>query len=306
MVFQSRKETLTLKVATPLNFFFKILSPVVAVLTYFSESLLKFLNVKKSGSKTFLKDDIKYLFFSEDFREKFNPAGTRILQRVFDFKKIEVDDIMVPLIKIESAQNKSIVGDVIQMIKRTGYSRIPVYEKDVFNIIGVVYGLELLSAGDLSESIEKYIKRAYYIPKNMKVGKLLKELQKRRLQLAVVVDEYGGNIGIVTMEDLLEELVGDIIDEYDKDDLFLKKIAKNLYLVKAQTRVTELNKYFNINIPKRDFETISGFLLHLFEHIPLKGEKVSYEGVTFIIKEATSTKIESVLMKLEDKSQNER
>jgi putative hemolysin len=300
MVFQSKKESLPLNVAFVLNFFFKVLSPVVKILTFISGRLLRIVKVKKEYAKTFLKDDIEYLFFSESFGKKFDPTGMKILQRVFDFNKIEVNDIIVPLIKLEAAPNTCKVADIIEIIKRTGFSRIPVYEGEVYNITGIVYGFDLLSALDLSQSIEKYIKRAYYIPKNMRISKLLRELQKRKLQLAVVVDEYGGNMGIVTMEDLLEELVGDIIDEYDIDEFFLKKISKNLYLVNAQTRISELNKHFDINIPKKDFETIGGLLLHFFEHIPQKGEKITCEGLTFIVKEVTSTKIDWVLVKIED------
>jgi len=300
MVFQRKKETLTLNVAFALNFVFKAFSPFVVVLTFISEKFLRLLNVKKGFAKTFLKDDIKYLFFSETFSKRFDPAGVKILQRVFDFNKIEVDDIMVPLVRLEAASNKSTVGEIIQIIKRTGYSRIPVYDQEIYNIKGIVYAFDLLTTVDHNQSIEKYIKTAYYIPKNMKISMLLRELQKRKLQLAVVVDEYGGNIGIVTMEDLLEELVGDIIDEYDKDEFYLKKISKNLFLAKAQTRISEMNKHFDINIHKKDFETIGGLLLHLFEHIPQKGEKITYEGITFIIKESTSTKIEWVIIKIEN------
>ena len=159
---------------------------------------------------------------------------------------------------------------------------------------------EFYALCDLAFPLWVYPILLFMILKNMKIGKILKELQARKIQVAVVVDEYGGNIGIVTMEDLLEELVGDIIDEYDKDEFILRNISKNLYLTKAQTRIMELNRHFNTNIPQKNYETVGGLLLHLFERIPQKGDKIKYENLTFIIKEASSTKINWVLIRVKE------
>jgi putative hemolysin len=300
MIFKRKKETLTLNVAKPLNVFFSIFTPFVKVFVYLSGKILKILKVKKGIQHTLLKDDIKFLFLSQGFGKRIDPACMEILQRVFDFSKIEVSDIMVPLVKLQAASISSLVSDITRMIRDSGYSRIPVYKNEIYNIVGIVYGFDLLSVANPSDRVEKYLKSAYYVPKNMKISKLLRELQCRKLQLAVVVDEYGGNIGIVTMEDLLEELVGEIIDEYDKEDVFIKKISKNLYLVKAQTRIVDLNRFLKVDIEKIEFETVGGLLLHLFEKIPQKGDKVSFNDLSFIIKDVTPTRIEWVLIRIKE------
>jgi CBS domain containing-hemolysin-like protein len=182
----------------------------------------------------------------------------------------------------------------VGLAQKTGYSRIPVYSGKAYNIIGIVHAFDLLTAQKKAQTLEDIMRPAKYVPHSAPVDEIFKQMKTEGNSIAVVVDEYGGAIGIITIEDILEEIVGEIYDEYDKQERLFTKIGKNEYLVNARMELDEFNEHLNLQLPKDDYETIAGFLLKYMERIPKTGDKFQLENVTFIIKKADKRSIKEV------------
>jgi CBS domain containing-hemolysin-like protein len=164
---------------------------------------------------------------------------------------------------------------------RAGYSRIPVYEGNVDNIIGVVYGKDLMRA-DLDErsdtEIRTLVREAHFVPETKRVAELMREMQDQKFHMAIVIDEYGGTAGLVTLEDLIEELVGEIVDEYDVEDPPIEPLANGEYRVNARMPVDEVNEFLHARLPAGDWDTVGGLVFNLLGHVPTEGESVEVDG----------------------------
>ena len=164
---------------------------------------------------------------------------------------------------------------------RAGYSRIPVYEGNVDNIIGVVYGKDLMRA-DLDDrgdtEVRRLVREAHFVPETKRVAELMREMQNEKFHMAIVIDEYGGTAGLVTLEDLIEELVGEIVDEYDVEDPPIEPLANGEYRVNARMAVDEVNEFLHANLPAGDWDTVGGLVFNLLGHVPTEGESVDVDG----------------------------
>jgi CBS domain containing-hemolysin-like protein len=184
------------------------------------------------------------------------------------------------------------------MINNTGFSKFTVYRDRIDNIIGVFKAFDILNESE-EEGIKKYIKNAYYVPETKSIDELLVELEKNREGMGVVVDEYGGAVGIITIEDILEEIVGEIEDEYDVKEELYRKIGEKKYIVNVRMEVDKINEILDLNLPKGDYETLGGFILERMGKIPKVGEVLRYNNITFIIKKGTNRFISEVIVKID-------
>jgi putative hemolysin len=186
------------------------------------------------------------------------------------------------------------------MIKKSGHSRIPVYEGTIDNIIGILYVKDILKIYrklfQLKETfdVKKILRKAYFVPENKKIDELLDIFQKDRIQIAIVIDEYSGTDGLVTMEDVLEEIVGEIIDEYDKEIELFKKIDENTFIADGMINIDKINEILNVKIPEDDFETLGGFIYKLIEKVPREEEEIIYKNIKIIIKRVIKNRIKRV------------
>ena len=223
----------------------------------------------------------------------------QMIGRIFTFGELDMENVLVPIVDLSAVDEESMVGEVIEKIEDDGHSRILIYRENLHHIVGVVHASDILglgadAAGSLREK-EGLIRSAYFVPETKPADSLLDELMSRKEKMAVVVDEYGACTGIVTMEDLVEEIVGDIADEYDVDEVrMFHKMGEEQYLVDARMEVEDVREALSLPIPEGDYETLAGYLLERFEHIPNEGEYISLEGWTLTVESANERQIETV------------
>ncbi len=222
--------------------------------------------------------------------------GERIMiHNIFRFSDLEASDIMTDRTQIFSVESQRTVADVAPEIVRQGYSRVPVYDTKPDRMIGILYAKDVLQAmiTDKGQTLVKDLSRSVmFVPETMLVDDLLRDFQKGKIHMALVVDEHGGVSGLVTIEDLLEEIVGDIYDETDLDTVKISKLGKGKALVKGDTEVEDVNRVLHLGIDEEaDYETISGFILEKLRHIPQAGEQLTLENFTLRVTKADRRRI---------------
>jgi CBS domain containing-hemolysin-like protein len=208
-----------------------------------------------------------------------------MIQGVVEMGETAVKEIMVPRINVIGVALGTALPEVIDIIKRSGHSRLPLYVDSLDDIRGILYAKDLLSSalGGHDLDLGSVARKAYFIPENLKIDDLLREFRKRRLHIAVVVDEYGGTSGLVTMEDIIEEIVGEIEDEYDTEPPPIIELSSGTYMVDGPVSISDLNEQLDLKIPEEEFETVGGLIYDLVGSLPEKGQVVEYRGIKFVI-----------------------
>lgn len=221
----------------------------------------------------------------------------QIKKKIKYIDTITAKEIMVPRIDVVSLPSESTFFDVMDIVNEKGHSRVPVWEKTLDNIIGVLYAKDLLKYfnKDFPPTINEIVRTAYFVPESKRIISLLAEFKKQHIHLACVVDEYGGFSGIVTMEDILEEIVGDIQDEYDQEEEEIQAVSGDAYLLDARLSISDFNDQLGFELPNEDVDTIGGFLFELFGRVPSVREKIKYQGeIEFEVMAITGNKIKKV------------
>jgi magnesium and cobalt transporter len=218
---------------------------------------------------------------------------------VLDLKETKAHSIMVPRTEISSAPVDCTLGEMIGLVTECGHTRIPIHRDDIDHVVGVLHAKDLLRllGREPDSSIPFDIfRKPFFVPENRKISELLKDLQEARTHLAVVTDEYGGTAGIITTEDILEEIVGEIMDEHDNEEPLFSILEDGAFMVDARLDVEKLEEQLKITLPDGDFESVGGFIIHLLGKIPEVGEKISFENFDMTIQEGDQRKIEKVLI----------
>ena len=188
---------------------------------------------------------------------------------------------MVPRPDMVSVEARAKVKDVMEVAIQAGYSRIPVYEQGIDDIAGIVYAKDLMrsvSEGRFDEPVGELSREAIFVPETKRVAELMREMQAKKFHMAIVVDEYGGTAGLVTLEDLIEELVGEIVDEYDVEEPSVESLAGGDVRVNARMPIDELNELLDTELPEGDWDTVGGLVFNLLGHVPVEGESVEFDG----------------------------
>lgn len=303
-VYRYHAEQITPYLVYPLKVISILFYPFVIILTWLTTLFMMLLGVSSARLRPHAtREDLENYLDMWNIDSGLRTAEKKIVERIFDFSETEVEDIMIPLINIESLELHDHIDKAISCAQKTGYSRIPVFSEEAYNIIGIVHAFDLLTAQQKTQTLKDIMRPAPYVPNTAPVDELLKQLRTEGNSIAIVVDEYGGTIGIVTIEDILEEVVGEIYDEYDKEEHFFVKIGKNKYLVNARMEIDELNDHLKLQLPKNDYETVAGFLLKHMERIPRIGESFQFANLKFIITEADKRSIKKVSITIYDESE---
>lgn len=274
-----------------------ITAPFVKFLTFSTNIVSKLFGVSSNEEETVTEEEIRMMVDVGKEKGTIDQEESEMINNVFEFNDTVVSEIMVPRKEIYALDMNLSIAKVLEEITDNDnfrYSRIPVYEDNIDQIKGIVYIKDiLLSTRNKSVKIKNLIKDAYYVPETKPVNELFDELRKNRKQIAIVVDEYGGTAGIVTMEDILEEIVGEIYDEYDIVENVYEKIDDNTYMLSGSMNVSEVEKILDIEIPEGDYDTISGYLLEEIGRIPDDKEKVVVEtkDVTYKIEKVKEKRI---------------
>lgn len=263
-------------------------APFVKLLTFSTNVVSKLFGVSETEEETVTEEEIRMMVDVGEEKGIIEKEEREMINNVFEFNDTVVSEIMVPRTEIYAVDMNLSISKVIEEITNDDdfrYSRIPVYDETIDEIKGVVYIKDiLLSTKNKNVKIKNLVKDAYYVPETKPVNELFEELRKNRLQIAIVVDEYGGTAGVVTMEDILEEIVGEIYDEYDEVKMVYEKIDENTYILNGSMSVSEVEKVLDVTIPEGDYDTISGYLVEELGRIPSEKEKPVIETPTVVYK----------------------
>ena len=280
--------------------FYVALYPVSRFSTWISLGILKLFKVEISPStqkNVFTRIDLNYLIqesFENKESEKELENEVKIFQNALDFSKVKLRDCFVPRTEIIALDYNTSVEVLKETFIETGLSKIPIYKGDIDNIIGYIHSSEMF---EHQNDWKKQINQIPIVPENMAAQKLMKTFMLQKKSIAVVVDEFGGTAGIITLEDIMEEIFGEIEDEHDTRDYLAKQTAEKEYLFSGRLEVKTANAKFNLNIPESDeYETIAGFILHNHQHFPKVNEVIRLERFTVKCVKVTNNRIELVKM----------
>ena len=218
----------------------------------------------------------------------------KIFQNALDFSSVKLRDCMIPRTDIVAVEEKATIAELKQKFIDTGVSKIIVYNDDIDNVIGYVHSKQLFKN---PLSVQSMINELTFVPETMSGSRMMQLFMQERRSIAIVVDEYGGTSGLLTLEDIIEEIFGDIEDEHDRDNLVEQQISENEYLFSGRLEIEYLNETFHLNIPEKDdYDTLAGFILYHHLNLPLAGDMIHIEPYTFIIRKLTNTRIDLVQM----------
>jgi putative hemolysin len=280
-------ERLALVVAAPIEWFSKIATWGARPLTVSSRGILRLFGKSVEAGKVFVSaEEINLLMTEGQEKGVFDKTEQELIRSVFEFTDTSVKEVMVPRLKMCAIEIDMPIQEVLRLIDENKFSRYPVYKKDLNDIKGILYQKDLLSriASGRSFPLAQVLHPVYYVPESMKVSVLLKEMQRRRIHMAIAVNEYGSVEGLVTLEDLIEEIVGEIQDEYDTEEKSVERLKDGSLLVDASTPVRDLVDRYALPIPiTSDYETLSGFITHQLQGIPRGGEVLTHGGYRFTV-----------------------
>ena len=288
--------------ALPLLAFYGLMYPVTGMINWFARIFVRLftkVDTAKIDSETvFARADMDDFLMGEaqtiSKEEQDAEHDIKILQNALDFSTVKLRDCMIPRTDIVAVEENAPIAELKQKFIDTGVSKIIVYSEDIDNIIGYVHSKELFRN---PASIQSMINRLTFVPETMSGNRMMQLFMQERRSIAIVVDEYGGTAGLLTLEDLIEEIFGDIEDEHDKDNLVERQIKKNEYLFSGRLEIEYLNETFHLDIPEKDdYDTLAGFILYHHLNLPLTGETIKIDAYTFIIRKLTNTRIDLVQM----------
>ena len=275
-----------------------ITAPFVKLLTFSTNVISKIFGVKENEEEIVTEEEIKMMIDEGEEKGTIDQEEKELLNNVFEFNDTTASEIMTPRIDIFALKISQDLYEVLDELDDYKYSRIPVYEDTIDNIKGIILIKDILK--DLRDkkkiNIKKLIKEVHFVPESVPIDKLFRQLQRNKMQMAIVIDEYGGTAGLVTMEDILEELVGNIFDEHDEEELEYELIDENTYMVNGNISIGDLEKIIGIEISDGDYETLSGYLLGKLEELPPAGAETLIEDgkLTYKIEEYEDKRIKRV------------
>jgi magnesium and cobalt exporter, CNNM family len=287
--------TLILRLYRPLTWASVVLAPFVAIAHAVVSAVLRPFGAGRADTRHFVsREELKALLQLEPGEADVTTQEAEMIDKIFDLGETTVREVMVPLVEVAMLSEDAPPEDAIRLIQQRGFSRIPIYRERETNVVGVVAAMDLLSRGHEVHAIAELMRQPYYIPETKRIDDLLREMQRHRIHLAIVVDEYGGSTGIVTLEDIVEEIVGDIQDEHDRTPASVDRLPDGSYLVAARTNIDELNEALDWTLPKEDYETVAGLVLATLGRIPRAGEQVPVPGYTITVMEADARRVGTV------------
>ena len=291
-------EKMSFLVLTPIRFVVWILSPVISVVSAVSRVLTSFLRKNESESLSVSEDEIRAMIELGEESGVVAAEQRQMLHGIFDLSETRVRDIMIPRTEMTAIDLATDFHTVLEIARKTRHSRFPVYNENLDTIIGIIHSKDILGYIGRTEqfSLKELARDPYYVPESKRIGVLLQSFRKKREHLAVVVDEYGGVEGIVTLEDVVEEIVGEIHDEYDIDELDFRELSRGHYLIDAAMPLREVNRRFGLELPEEHVTTLAGYVLQIMGKIPVEGDRCEDGDIIFRVRRMEDRRIEEVEM----------
>ena len=290
-------------IAWPLRIFYIVFSPFIWLLNKSSNVILRIVGIKRIGEEeVHTEEELRLILTESEEGGAIKPSENELIQNVFDFDDRLVKQIMVPQNRVTAIDVEALDRDgIIQKISDEGFSRYPIYLGDIDNIIGVIYAKDLFKEliSKKFKTIKDIMRPAHFVPESMKINDLLRDFQKLHMQIAIVTNEFGATAGIVTMEDIIEELVGEIQDEHDEEKPTVEKKSETEYIVNAHSSIGDVNESLPMAIPENSkYETISGLINFLWGRIPGVNEKRQYGGYEITVLQRKKQTVESVKLRV--------
>jgi putative hemolysin len=291
-------EAVALAVAGPMRFASTLFRYPARFLTAASNLVLKPFKDSTTFTESRMSEEEFKLMLDEGARAGVIDKTERdLISSIFEFTDTTAKEVMIPRPDVVALNIDLPREKIIRIVLEEGYSRMPAYRETIDNILGIVYTKDLLGLMEYRDLIilHDIIRPAYFVPETMKISRLMRELQQRKMHMAVVIDEFGGTEGIITMEDIIEEIVGEIHDEYDEDVKDVEQVADGSYLVNARMTIPDFNERFQTEVPEgEEYETVSGFLHKITGRIPELNEEIPYETLVFTIVKKSQRRIRIV------------
>jgi magnesium and cobalt exporter, CNNM family len=273
----------------------RILAPINWTANALVGGALALVGRRPTSTRVFVsREELKVLLQLEPEEADVTSSEAEMIDKIFDLGETAVREVMVPMVDVVALPETATPEDCVRLIAERGFSRIPVYADRIFNVVGMVTAMDLLRHGATARDVRSLMRPASYVPETKRIDDLLRDMQKARVQLAVVVDEYGAAVGIVTVEDIVEQVVGEIRDERDRTPDTVERLPDGSYRVAGRAGIDELNEALDWELPKGDFETVAGLVLATVHRLPLVGEVLHVGRYTITVLEADERRVLTV------------
>lgn len=290
-------ESISLFVAPIILFLVRIFTPILFILNNISKLLSSLLGQRNDDKKpTITQDELKTIVDVSNQEGVLQTDETEMIQNIFEFKDLTVDDIMIQRRDIVAISSDMSYDEIIEVFKNRQLSRLPIYEDTIDDIIGVLYAKDLFFNEHNKEEfdIKTLMREPVFVNEFVKISDFFKKMQQVKTHIAIVLDEYGGVAGIVTMEDLVESIVGDIYDEYDQQDEEVRKVKENIYVINGNSKLTEIQELLQVELVSKDYESLGGYLMDKMGKIPTQGDIYEDDNFKFIISSMDKNRINKV------------
>ena len=289
-----------------------VTAPFVKLLTASTNGISKIFGISETDEETVTEEEIRMMIDVGEEKGSIEEEERELINNVFEFNDKVVSEIMIHRKDIYAIDINSDVDHILKYLNEYKYSRIPVYEDNIDNIVGLLFIKDLIANINKKEKVKisNLLREAYFVSENKQINELFRDLQRNKHQIAIVLDEYGGTAGLVTMEDIIEELVGNIFDEYDDEEKEYEKIDDNTYMISGSVSIHDLRKILNVEIPEGEYDTLSGYLIEELGRIPSDDEKpiIETDKVTYKIEDYEDKRIlwvKACRNNVEEKNKNE-
>ncbi|MFZ5967046.1 MAG: HlyC/CorC family transporter [Bacillota bacterium] len=291
-------ESFSLKVVGPISLIIKILNPIVILFTFITNGLIRLLGGNVDKEQPFItEEELRTIVTVSHEEGVLEVEEKQMIHNVFEFGDLQIKDVMIQRTDIVAIDVESTYDEVMDVIKEEQFSRYPIYKEQIDDIIGVLNMRDLVFLEGTKENfrMENYIREPFYTFEFKKISEVFKEMKKHRSHMAIVLDEYGGTAGIVTIEDLVEEIVGDIQDEYDdEEENEIEVIKEDEYVVDGSVRIDLVNELIGISLESEDFDSIGGFIIGQLGRLPEEGETVEYNDIKLITESIEKNRIKKI------------
>lgn len=301
-------EKIVLAYATVISMIMTLLTPLIIIINRLSLLALKALKINSINKKALMTEiELRTIVNVGHEEGVIESEEKRIINNLFDFGYAQAKDIMIPRIDMTLASVDSTYDEILDIFRNEKYTRIPIYEKSIDNVIGIINVKDLLLFNSRDEfNIRDILREPYFTYEFKNTSELLAELRKTSNNITIVLDEYGSTVGMITLEDLLEEIVGEIRDEYDEDEHdSIQKISDTEYRLDGSTKLDDLNELLELNIESEDYDSIGGFIIEKLDRLPLENDYIELNGFKLIVTAASNNRIETVHLYLDSAFSNE-
>lgn len=303
-------DRLALIMSPYIDVFATVMQPLIQFLSLVSQPLIRMFGAQIPEKGPFLsREEIRMLLAVSEHEGSIEEEEREMISSIFQFGSTIAREVLTPRPDIVAIEVNEPIDKIVSMMQETGHSRVPVFEGNIDNILGVVYAKELLKlvgACGPNVTIRDFMRPLLFIPESKKVNELLHQMQAARTHIAMIVDEYGTTVGLVTLEDLLEELIGEIHDEFEKEERSVVQLDKNIWDVDARISITDANRQLELGIPEGEYDTMSGFVISLLGRVPVVGDIVKFDDISISVERIHKRRITRIkVIKLQKKETEE-